>query len=642
VNGNADINGDNNDGVTIEASSGTQGGSGDADTNKTEVNVNNNDNIDGNDDGVQITALAGTDNEGSGDGNKNQAIVHVDGNQNIDGGGNDGVNIEINAGGDPNGGSDSTGDDNSTKAVVDGNNNIKGHSGDGVFVDSFAGGADVRGARNATSTKVTTNQNITGEHGGGDGVHTENIVCCDPSGTNEVIVSDNHNIIGNDSDGIDVHRICCSLNTVKIQHNDGVIKGNDEQGIEITSCLEGGDATVPTDIVLNDIECMGDSVTILTITDNNVSNSGKDGILICCGAFQFPLDQAPAGAGGLKSVIADNTVSHNGEDGIDLETTIGINVKHNQIFLNGTSATDGDNGIEIDWQFAAEIWDGGNNVPGGTFKVPAHFNRISQNSIYDNVGLGINLIGIQTEPVNQWPGSGAENGVIADGVGCTPFAATPIVSNDCIPYPKILFTGGPAKVSGQACANCIVELFYADDTPQDQTGPLGRQHGEGKTYIMSGNANALGAFTVGLPCGLASGKLTATSTDKLKNTSEFAANIPFPGTPACPTPVPPTNTAAPVVPTNTPVPVVPTNTPVPVPPTATAVPAKACGDVNDDGLVNSVDAQLILQLKAALVNSLANEPSGDVNNDGQLTSVDAALILQRTAGLIQQSQLHCA
>jgi hypothetical protein len=57
--------------------------------------------------------------------------------------------------------------------------------------------------------------------------------------------------------------------------------------------------------------------------------------------------------------------------------------------------------------------------------------------------------------------------------------------------------------------------------------------------------------------------------------------------------------------------------------------------------VNSVDAQLILQLKANLISSLPNEPSGDVNDDGQLTSVDAALILQRTAGLIPQSALHC-
>jgi hypothetical protein len=175
-----------------------------------------------------------------------------------------------------------------------------------------------------------------------------------------------------------------------------------------------------------------------------------------------------------------------------------------------------------------------------------------------------------------------------------------------------------------------VELFYADDTPADQTGPLNRQHGEGKEFIISTDADDLGNFTVDLPCEMAPGILTATATDKLKNTSEFASNIPFPGTPDCPTDTPIPPTATPVPPT-----------PTAVPPTPTTAPEKACGDVNDDGAVNSIDAQLILQLKANLIGSLPNEPSGDVNNDGQLTSVDAALILQFTAGLIPASALSC-
>jgi hypothetical protein len=166
---------------------------------------------------------------------------------------------------------------------------------------------------------------------------------------------------------------------------------------------------------------------------------------------------------------------------------------------------------------------------------------------------------------------------------------------------------------------------------------------------VSGQADELGNFSIDLPCGLEAGKLTATSTDKVKNTSEFSANLVTLGTGVCatdtptptetptvtdtPTAAPPTDTATPAPPTNTPVP--PTNTPVP----PTNTPAKACGDVNDDGQVNSVDASLILQLKAGLISSLVNEESGDVNGDGNLTSVDAALILQLDAGLI--SSLSC-
>jgi hypothetical protein len=68
--------------------------------------------------------------------------------------------------------------------------------------------------------------------------------------------------------------------------------------------------------------------------------------------------------------------------------------------------------------------------------------------------------------------------------------------------------------------------------------------------------------------------------------------------------------------------------------TPTRTPSKACGDVNDDGEVNSVDAALILQRVAGLIGSLVNAPSGDVNDDGSVNSVDAALILQLEAGMI--------
>lgn len=47
-----------------------------------------------------------------------------------------------------------------------------------------------------------------------------------------------------------------------------------------------------------------------------------------------------------------------------------------------------------------------------------------------------------------------------------------------------------------------------------------------------------------------------------------------------------------------------------------------------------MDAVLILQLEAELVGSLINEPSGDVNESGRVNSVDAALVLQYEARLI--------
>jgi hypothetical protein len=70
---------------------------------------------------------------------------------------------------------------------------------------------------------------------------------------------------------------------------------------------------------------------------------------------------------------------------------------------------------------------------------------------------------------------------------------------------------------------------------------------------------------------------------------------------------------------------------------------KACGDVNDDGSVNAVDAALILQLDSGLIHSLPNMASANVNAnaDQVVNSIDAALILQKVA-FPSQVTLVCA
>ncbi len=58
------------------------------------------------------------------------------------------------------------------------------------------------------------------------------------------------------------------------------------------------------------------------------------------------------------------------------------------------------------------------------------------------------------------------------------------------------------------------------------------------------------------------------------------------------------------------------------------------GDVNNDGMVTSIDALLVLQYVAGLLDTLPNLVNADVNANGVINSVDAALILQRVAGLL--------
>jgi hypothetical protein len=68
----------------------------------------------------------------------------------------------------------------------------------------------------------------------------------------------------------------------------------------------------------------------------------------------------------------------------------------------------------------------------------------------------------------------------------------------------------------------------------------------------------------------------------------------------------------------------------------TAPRSLAVGDVNCDGNINSIDATLILQVAAELINSLECPENSDVNQDGAASVLDALLILQYNAGLIDQ------
>ena len=75
----------------------------------------------------------------------------------------------------------------------------------------------------------------------------------------------------------------------------------------------------------------------------------------------------------------------------------------------------------------------------------------------------------------------------------------------------------------------------------------------------------------------------------------------------------------------------PTSTPTRTP---TPTPQGVRGDVNCNRQTNSVDALLILQYSAGLIDSLLCPQNADVNHDGSINAIDAALILQYVAGLL--------
>jgi hypothetical protein len=76
--------------------------------------------------------------------------------------------------------------------------------------------------------------------------------------------------------------------------------------------------------------------------------------------------------------------------------------------------------------------------------------------------------------------------------------------------------------------------------------------------------------------------------------------------------------------------------PTPIPPTPTPR-TRNGGDANCDGAVNSIDAMLVLQLEAGLMNTLQCPGFADVNWDHQANAVDATIILQMDAGLLDRT-----
>ncbi len=70
------------------------------------------------------------------------------------------------------------------------------------------------------------------------------------------------------------------------------------------------------------------------------------------------------------------------------------------------------------------------------------------------------------------------------------------------------------------------------------------------------------------------------------------------------------------------------------PPTPTPPPAELPGDANCDGAVNAIDAALILQLTAQLIDAVSCPENADINGDGAIDVLDAVLILQIDAGLL--------
>ena len=248
-----------------------------------------------------------------------------------------------------------------------------------------------------------------------------------------------------------------------------VIAGNDDDGVALEGATGnvirgnyiGTDAGGTTALGNADFGMyIGDGAQSNTIggtaagEGNVISNSGRDGIYV-------------AGSDTAGNVIAGNSIGTdaggtmdmgNGQEGIELD----FGTHGNTIGPANVIAHNASSGVLVDDSTIVD-------------------NDITQNSIFANAGLGIELV------------EGAHGGI-----------AAPVITG-------VVVASGSVEIHGTACSGCTVEVFVNGNTD-----------GEGEVYIGSTVADGGGNFTLTV-ASLAQPYLTATATDAADGTSEFSS-----------------------------------------------------------------------------------------------------------------------
>ncbi|MCX6296267.1 MAG: T9SS type A sorting domain-containing protein [Bacteroidetes bacterium] len=224
----------------------------------------------------------------------------------------------------------------------------------------------------------------------------------------------------------------------------------------------------------------------------------------------------------FKHYVDSNVVSGNRQNGIDIHLagTDSNIVVHNKIgtditgtqplgnALDGIRIGEGPHYSMIGGAGKGNViaYNGGNGI---TVMTAAElYNTFSENSIYNNAGLGIDL----------FPAGPTPNDVGDGDSGPNDFMNFPVIQ-----FVNLDYFSGISTVTGTVDntvfggANGIkIELFKA---VVDASG-----YGQGKDYFGTAIANAAGNWSFSCSCLTGADFITATATDLLGNTSEFSLN----------------------------------------------------------------------------------------------------------------------
>ncbi len=264
-------------------------------------------------------------------------------------------------------------------------------------------------------------------------------------------------------------------------YRDVVITGNLFDRIATGSGSTFGDNAVEVNYNTNNSAVASSNAQGVLISGNTITGGRGNGIALNDSGLAF------ANSTNKTTIISNNIVASTTQ----------------------TSATQGGNGITVNALNA----------------------RISQNSIYGNDKLGVDLGATLTTNDGVSPNDGIILATIANRGVDYPIFST------ITPGTNTLTLSGYVGSSAAGIVGAgpfTVEVFVADDTPANQNGAVilgdGKSvgHGEGRTYIGSFATDANGLFSgkvlnYTLP---ANAQITATATNSAGNTSEFSNNLP--------------------------------------------------------------------------------------------------------------------
>jgi hypothetical protein len=281
-----------------------------------------------------------------------------------------------------------------------------------------------------------------------------------------------------------------------------VIAGNDSHGIRLSGGLTSGSRV------------QGNFIGI-TVNGNAILRNAGEGIFVE-GAVNSLIGGTTAGAG--------NVISGNGRSGV----SIGSGATGTQIqgdFIGTQASGNGPLGNSLHGVFVS---DSSNNTIGGVaggsgntiafnltgVYVPSGVgNAIRSNSIFSNIGLGIDL---------------GPNGVSQNDPGDADSGANNLQNFPVLTPPAAGAATVQATLSTKSNTSYAIEVFYSDAC--DPSG-----NGEGKSLVASAtiitDSTGTASFSSTLATPLAGGGfLTATATDPSGNTSEFSKCVQLPAT----------------------------------------------------------------------------------------------------------------